>query len=62
MGERVISLRPGAKMPFVGEQYGLTIPAYDKLSLSIAMNTHEKQTIPREFMAGSSIKLAKLLI
>tara|TARA_B100001093_G_C26718910_1_gene966923 strand:- start:26 stop:964 length:939 start_codon:yes stop_codon:yes gene_type:complete len=61
MGERVISLRPGARKPFVGEQYGLTIPAYDELSLSKAMQTREKKTIPKDFMAGSSVLLAKLL-
>ena len=61
LGEKVISLRPGAKMPFVGELYGLTIPAHDKKSLSSAIHTCKKPNVPRGFMSGSSKKLADLI-
>ena len=61
LGEKVISLRPGAKMPFAGELYGLTIPAHDAKSLSAAIQTNQKQNLPKDFMSGSSKKLADLL-
>ena len=61
LGEKVISLRPGAKMPFAGELYDLTIPAHDAKSLSAAIQTNQKQNLPKDFMSGSSKKLADLL-
>ena len=46
MREKVTSLSAGAKLPFVGEFYGLTIPASYKKSLSAAMRSRKKQNVP----------------